>query len=121
MSGLEDGLLAGLRARGVSRRAFLQLCAAMTAVLALPSAYASRVAAAVAAAPRMPVIWLRGQGCGGETEALLRAANPSTSGLLLDLLSIDYVEALMAPTGRDAEAVRTATMRTHPNGYVVVI
>ena len=121
MSGLDDGLLAGLMERGVSRRAFLKFCAAMTAVLALPAAYAPRVAAAVAAAPRMPVIWLRGQGCGGETEALLRAANPSTSALILDLLSIDYADAFMAASGKDAEAARAATIRAYPGGYFAVI
>jgi len=121
MGELDGGLLAALMERGVSRRAFLKFCAAMTAVLALPSAYAPRVAAAVAAAPRMPVIWLRGQGCGGETEALLRAANPSTTGILLELLSIDYIDALMVASGHDAEAARAATMRAYPHGYFAVI
>jgi hydrogenase small subunit len=121
MSGLDDGLLVGLFERGLSRRTFLKFCATMTAVLALPPAFAPRVAAAVSAAPRMPVIWLRGQGCGGETEALLQAANPSTATLLLDLLSIDYQDALMASSGDAAVASRAATMRQYPNGYFALI
>jgi hydrogenase small subunit len=121
MIGLDDGLLVGLLERGVSRRTFLKFCAAMTTVLALPAAYAPRVAAAVSSAPRMPVIWLRGQGCGGDTEAFLRAANPSTAALLLDLLSVDYQDALMAPTGAAAEAARLTTISRYPNGYIAVI
>ena len=121
MDGLGDGLLVGLTERGVSRRTFLKLCAAMTAVLALPPAYAPRVAAAVAAAPRLPLIWLRGQGCGGETASLLQAANPSTAALLLDLLSIDYFDALMVPAGRSADEARASAMRLHPKAYFAVI
>ena len=121
MIGLDDGLLVGLLERGVSRRTFLKFCAAMTTVLALPSTYVPRVAAAMSTAPRMPLIWLRGQGCGGETEALLRAANPSTAALMLDLLSIDYQEALMASTGTAAEKARLSAMSAHPNGYIAVV
>ena len=65
--GRPDGaFIAELLERGVSRRSFMKFCAAVTATLALPAAYAPRVAAAVAAAPRLPVIWIRGQGCGGD-------------------------------------------------------
>ncbi|HYL41186.1 MAG TPA: twin-arginine translocation signal domain-containing protein, partial [Candidatus Binatus sp.] len=89
--GRPDGaFIAALLERGVSRRSFMKFCAAMTATLALPAAYAPRVAAAVAASPRLPVVWLRGQGCGGDGEALLRVTNPSIGDLLLQFLSIDY-------------------------------
>ncbi|MCI4355239.1 MAG: twin-arginine translocation signal domain-containing protein, partial [Thermoplasmata archaeon] len=37
---LDEGLPARLLERGVSRRSFLKLCAAITAVLALPATYA---------------------------------------------------------------------------------
>ena len=64
----DDGLYAALVRHGMTRRAFLRFSAAMAAALALPATYAPRIAAAVEAAPRFPVIWLRGQGCGGEDE-----------------------------------------------------
>jgi hydrogenase small subunit len=121
MDRLDDGLLLGLLDRGVSRRAFLRLCVAMTGVLALPVAYAPRVAAALATAPRMPVIWLRGQGCGGDTEAFLRGANPTTAELLLDLLSVDYDDAFMVSSGADAIASQVETRRRYPNGYFAVV
>ena len=115
------GLAAQLRERGVSRRSFLKFCAAMTAVLALPPTYAPRVAAAVAAAPRLPLIWLRGQACGGDMEALLRAANPTTAELFLQFLSVDYLEALMGLSGTAAEQLRDASAKAHRDGYVLVI
>lgn len=93
----DEGLYAALLRRGLSRRSFLRFRAAVTASLALPAAYAPRVAAAVVAAPRIPLVWLRGQTCGGNTEAFLQASNPTAAELLLDLLSVEYDEAMMAP------------------------
>ena len=121
MTERDEGLYGALLRGGVSRRTFLKFSAAMAAALALPASYAPRIAAAVATAPRVPVIWLRGQDCGGETEAFLRSADPSTSQLLLDLLSIEYHETLMAPSGASAEAARLATMERYPNGYFAIV
>jgi hydrogenase small subunit len=107
--------------RAISRRAFLRFCVATTTLLALPAVYAPRIAAGVAGAPRIPLVWLRGQGCGGNTEALLRSANPGAAELILDLLSVDYLETIMAPAGSDAEAARTETLTRFPNGYIAVV
>ena len=73
----EDGLYAAMLRRGMSRRSFLGFSAAMAAALALPAAYAPRIAEALTKAPRLPVIWLRGQECAGETEAFLRSPDPT--------------------------------------------
>jgi hydrogenase small subunit len=121
MSWRDDGLYAAMLRRGMSRRAFLQFSAAMAGVLALPATYAPRIAAAVAATPRTPVIWLRGQDCAGNTEALLRAVHPTIPELLLDLLSIEYHETLMAPAGAAAELSRTSAMEKYPDGYIAVV
>jgi hydrogenase small subunit len=115
------GPLGGVLDRQVSRRAFLRFCAATTALLALPQTFTPKVAAAVSKAPRIPLVWLRGEGCGGNSEAFLRAAQPGIAELLLDALSIDYLETLMAPAGADAaESLRTA-MTHFPNGYIAVV
>lgn len=117
----DDGLYAALIRRGMSRRAFLKFTTAMTAALALPAGYAPRIARAVETAPRLPVIWLRGQDCGGETEAFLRAPDPSTASLLLDVLSLEYHETLMAPAGTASDLSLTSAMERYPDGYVVVV
>jgi hydrogenase small subunit len=107
--------------RTVSRRTFMKFCAAMTAALALPPAYLPRVAAAVAAAPRVPLIWIRAQACGADGEAFLRAANPTTAELLLQFLSIDYLEALMVPSGANAGAALAASMKANRGSYLAVV
>ncbi len=118
---VEDGLYAALVRRGMSRRAFLQFSTAMAAALALPASYAPRIAAAVSNAPRLPLIWIRAQGCGGNTEAFLRASEPTVSALILETISIEYHEALMAPAGASADLVLTSAMERYPNGYFAVI
>jgi hydrogenase small subunit len=117
----ENGLYAALIQRGMTRRAFLRFGAAMAAALALPATFAPRITAAIERAPRLPVVWLRGQACGGETEALLAAAGPTVGELLLDLLSIEYHDALMATSGEAATAARSSLGERFPGGYFAVV
>ena len=121
MTRADDSLYAAMLQRGMSRRTFIKFCTAMTAALALPATYAPRVAAAVSAAPRIPVIWLRGQGCGGDSAAFLGASNPTAAEVLLDLLSVEYHEMIMAPAGAAAVRSRTDVQARYPNGYIAVV
>jgi hydrogenase small subunit len=121
MTPSEDGLFSMLLRRGISRRTFIKFCAAMTGALALPATYAPRIAAAVGSAPRVPIVWLRGTGCGGDGEALLRAARPTVAELFLELVSVDYNEATMAPAGAAADLALTSSMEAYPNGYLAVV
>ncbi|NLT57023.1 MAG: hydrogenase small subunit [Actinomycetales bacterium] len=101
---------------GVSRRAFLGFCSTMAAALALP---VGEIARAVAAAPRLPVVWIATQDCTADTESLLRSVDPGISALLLDVISLDYHETLMAPAGaRAGQALDAALDR---GGYVCVV
>jgi len=105
--GAEDPSLPDRLAQlGVDRRSFLKFCAGVTATLALPPRFAPRVAAALAQVTRPVVVWLEFQDCAGDTEAFLRARNPSTSDLVLNLISLDYHETLMAAAGTAAEKAR---------------
>jgi hydrogenase small subunit len=121
MTRRDDGIYDALVRRGMSRRSFMKFATAMTAALALPATYAPRIAHAVATAPRVPVIWLRGQDCSGNTMSFLRSADPTVVELLLDLLSLDYHETLMASAGASADLARVATMEKYPNGYIAVV
>lgn len=114
---LKDALMQ----RGVTRRDFLKFCSAMAATLALPSPYTSRIAHALETAPKPPVIWLEYQDCAGNTESLLRATRPTVADLVLDVLSVDYHETIMAAAGHQAEAAREATMEEFNGQYLVVV
>jgi hydrogenase small subunit len=117
----DAGLYAALLRRGMSRRSFLQFSAAMAAALALPATYAPRIAAAVEAAPRLPVIWFRAQTCGGNTEAVLRTISPSVSQLFLETVSVDYHDSLLAASGADAVRNLDDALTRYPGGYVLVV
>jgi hydrogenase small subunit len=105
--------------RGVSRRDFLKFCTMMAGVLALPRAYSERIEKVLAAPARLPVIWLEFQDCAGCTEALLRATQPTVSQLVLDILSVDYHETIMAAAGNLAEEAKQATIDA--GGYLLVV
>ncbi|MDR7480923.1 MAG: hydrogenase small subunit [Armatimonadota bacterium] len=106
---------------GISRRQFLKFCAAMAATLALPERYAARIARALAQARRPALVWLEFQDCAGCTESFLRASRPSVADLVLDLLSVNYHETIMAPAGSAAEKSLMDTVRGEKGRYLVVV
>ena len=105
----------------VSRRQFLKFCGLMTATLALPAHYTGRVAKALMTAPRPPVVWLEFQDCTGDTESFLRSSQPGVDELLLDILSLDYHETLMAPAGAMSEKSLQDTVSNFPGQYLCVV
>jgi hydrogenase small subunit len=117
----DAGLYAALVERGLSRRSFLQFSAAMAAALALPVTYAPRIAAAVEAAPRVPLIWFRAQTCGGNTEAVLRTIDPSVSQLFLETVSVEYHDSFLAAAGADASQRLVEATQRYQDGYVLVV
>ncbi len=105
--------------RGVSRRDFLKFCTLMAGALALPRGSEKMIGAALAAAKRTPVIWLELQDCAGCTEAFLRASHPTVAEIVLDVLSVDYHETIMAASGKRAEEAKSATIEA--GGYLLVV
>ena len=103
------------------RREFLQFCTTVAATLGLPAGAEAAVAKAIEAAKRPPVIWLHFQECTGCSESLLRAEHPTLEKLILDVISLDYHETLMAAAGHQAEAARKASMAANKGKYILVI
>ncbi len=117
----EQNLQERLEKRGISRRDFLKFCGLMTAALALPVSMTNQVATAVAAAARLPVVWLSFQECTGDTESFLRSGYPSVTKILLELISLNYHETLMVPSGALAEKSLWDTVTNSRGAYVAVI
>ncbi|MGA7228996.1 MAG: hydrogenase small subunit [Acidimicrobiia bacterium] len=108
-----------LEARGITRRTFLAFCASLTATLALPSVFAERIAQALETSDKPSLIWLEFQDCAGNTESFLRAHDPGVADIVLDLLSVDYHETIMAAAGAQAEAAKAAALEA--GGHIVVV
>ena len=117
---IPEDILEKWEARGISRRSFLKFCTAMTATLALPATFVPRIAQAIDD-HRPSVIWLELQSCSGDTEALLRANQPTAATLILDRISLDYAETIMAAAGHQAEAARQQAMDQYRGKYLAVI
>lgn len=108
-----------LEGRGISRRAFLAFCTSLTATLALPSVFSERIAQALEASEKPTLIWLEFQDCAGNTESFLRAHSPGVAEIVLDILSVDYHETIMAAAGARAEAAKEAALE--PGGHIVIV
>src|SRR5271166_2395547 len=109
-----------LEQRGISRRDFLGFCASMASVLGLPGA-AAAIAEAVEKEPRPILVWLEFQDCAGNTESFLRASHPTVADLILDTISLNYHETLMAAAGSQVESVLDDTVRTNKGNYIALV
>lgn len=106
---------------GLSRRDFVKIAATVGAALGLPSSAFGAVANAMTNAPRPSVIWLQFQECTGCTESLLRAEHPTLDKLILEMISLDYHETLMAAAGKQVEEARVQAMQKNKGKYILVV
>jgi hydrogenase small subunit len=121
-----DTIQSHLEEAGVSRRSFLQMCSVLIATAPVgmsltKAASAAEVAAKVGKARRPSVIWLHFQDCTGCTETLLRTSAPDAASLILDVISLDYHETLMAASGKQAEDALHKAMDDNAGKYVLVV
>jgi hydrogenase small subunit len=110
-----------LEEKGVSRRDFMKFCSTLSAALALPAGFAPRIAQALDEVKRPTLVWLEFQDCAGDTEALLRSANPTVAELILDVLSVDYHETVMAAAGFQAEEALAKVVREQKGKYIAIV
>ena len=103
----------------VDRRGFLKGCTMAAAALGLSEAMIPKLVEAAATAERPRVIWLHFQECTGCTESLLRSSHPDLARLILDIISLDYHETVMAAAGHQAEHNLHDTVDKHP--FILVV
>ena len=131
MDGWQEPTLAeNLKRAGVSRRDFLKFCGGLAAIFAAGSTFVGPIAKAHAADPssapagtpsatqianalgsvtKPNVIWLQLQECTGCVESVLRSGGTTVEDIVLNLLSVNYNEAVMAAAGDAANAALAAT------------
>jgi len=108
-------------AEGITRREFLKFCSFVTAALALPPRYVGDVARALARLDKPSVIWRELQDGAGDTESFLRASHPTAAQFVLDLISLDYHETVMAAAGTAAEASLEEAIERANGKYILVV
>ena len=118
----ENAFYKKLESKGVSRRDFMKYCTFLTAAMGLSSSFVPKVAEVFAApAQRPPVIWLHFGECTGCSEALLRSQYPYVDQLVLEILSIDYHETIMAAAGQQAEDQLQMAIKKHHGKFICVV
>ena len=111
-----------LESKGVSRRDFMKFCTALTATMGLSSSFVPKVAEVFAApAQRPPVVWLHLGECTGCTEATIRSMYPWIDQLVLDVLSIEYHETIVAASGHQAEEQLKHAVEKYAGKFICVV
>ncbi|MEA2028542.1 MAG: hydrogenase small subunit [Campylobacterota bacterium] len=110
-----------LDSEGLTRRDFMKWASAACAMLMLPAQFTPLVAKAATLMTRVPVIWLELQDCAGNSEALLRSDAPTIDELILDVLSLEFNETIMAAAGHQAEEHLEEAMKTFKGKYICVV
>jgi hydrogenase small subunit len=105
----------------VPRRDFVKMVTIAAASVGLSSSAAMQVVEAASKGLKPCVIWLHFQECTGCTESLLRTSHPDIANLILDLISLDYHETLLAAAGHQAEKSLRDAMEQHKGKYVCII
>lgn len=116
-----ETFLEELETRGVSRRDFVRFCSMAAAALALPSSAAAQIAEAIAKKRKPVLVWLEFQDCCGNTESFLRASQPSVAQIVLDILSVDYHETIMAAAGKQAHEALKKSIGDNKGKYIVIV
>jgi hydrogenase small subunit len=89
--------------------------------MALPRTAAGQIAKALNSAKKPVLVWLEFQDCTGDTESFLRATGPTTAEVILDTLSVDYHETIMAPSGHQAHKSLQDVLKNHSGEFIAVV
>lgn len=107
--------------KGYSRRDFAKFCTMMGAFMGLEASGVAQVTKALETKKRLPVIWLHFQECTCCSESFIRSSHPMVADMLLDQISLDYSETLMAASGFQAEEAMKHTMEKHKGEYILCV
>ena len=111
---------ARLSLEGVTRRDFLAFCGYVGLALGRGEAGAPAIAAALGRdAHPASAVWLNLGSCTGCTESLAQSGVPDIASIVLDMLSLDYMETLAAAAGTQAETALDDTLRR--GGHIAII
>ena len=110
-----------LRRNGISRRDFLKFCTMTAAALGLGPSLAPTIAHALETKPRLPVVWIDGLSCTCCTESFIRTAHPLAKDIILNMISMDYNDLLMAASGEQALEVFEEAIAKHKGNYILAV
>ena len=107
--------------KGYNRRDFMKFASMMAAFIGLEKSAIGQVAKAMETKSRIPIIWLHFQECTCCSESFIRSSHPMVADILLDMVSLDYTETLMAASGIQAEQSLKNTMTKYKGEYILCV
>lgn len=110
-----------IRSKGYSRRDFMKFAGLMAAFIGVENSAIGQVAKAMETKSRIPIIWLHFQECTCCSESFIRSSHPIVADILLDKVSLDYTETLMAASGVQAEEALKNTMTKYKGEYILCV
>ncbi len=108
-------------ASAFDRRSFLKIVLQATAAIGVSSTLGTQIADALDKGVKPSIIWLHFQECTGCTESLLRTSHPDLAEFILDYVSLDYHETLMAAAGHQAEEVLQSAFKKNAGRYICIV
>jgi quinone-reactive Ni/Fe-hydrogenase small subunit len=70
---------------------------------------------------KIPIIWLELADCSGNSEGFIKTVHPKIDDLILNYISLDYHELLMAASGDQSEQVLTEIIASDAGKYVLLV
>ena len=116
-----DTYLEAIIKQGYSRRDFMKFTTYMAAYMGLQNSAIGQITKALETTPRLPVIWEHYQECTCCSESFIRSDHPIVADIILDKISLDYSETLMAASGEQAEAAKHDTMKKYHGEYILCV
>jgi len=107
--------------KGYSRRDFLKFATYMAAFMGLEHSMVGQLVKTMETKKRIPVIWEHFQECTGCSESFIRSDHPLVADVILDTISLDYTDTLMAAAGHQAEEAKQASMKENYGKYILIV
>jgi hydrogenase small subunit len=105
----------------MDRRTFNKLILQAAAAVGISATVGTQIVEALDKGIRPSIIWLHFQECTGCTESLLRTSHPDIAELIMEHISLDYHETLMAAAGHQAEKSLRDAMAKNKGKYICVV
>lgn len=105
----------------MDRRTFSKLILQVAASVGISATVGTQIVEALEKGLRPSIIWLHFQECTGCTESLLRTSHPDIAELIMEHISLDYHETLMAAAGHQAEKTLRDAMKKNAGKYICVV
>ena len=93
----------------------------MGSMLGLKASGVEQVVDAFMTKPRVTVIWEHFQECTCCSESFIRCSHPIVQDILLEMISLDYDDTIMAAAGQQALDAQKAAMKENYGNYILLI